>query len=122
MSTLLKKFFILISLLFSSSVSLQAQAAYQDEITHLLVYVKTTKCKYIRNGTYHSGADAAAHIKKKYDYFKDKISTAEDFIKYSATESTMFGNKYYIECAGSAKVPSAVWLQNELDRYRKAQK
>ena len=47
------------------------------------------------------------------------VITAEDFIRLSATESTMFGNKYYIQCPGSPKVESGVWLLQELDRYRK---
>ena len=90
----------------------------QAEITHLLNYVKTTQCKYIRNGSEHSGVDAAAHIKKKYDYFKDDIKSAEDFIRLSATKSTMTGSKYYIDCPGSQKVESGKWLLTELKKYR----
>ena len=90
----------------------------QAEIAHLLNYVKTTQCKYIRNGSEHSGADAASHIKKKYDYFKDDIKTAEDFIRLSATKSTMTGSKYYIQCPNSPKVESGKWLLSELKRFR----
>jgi len=112
-----KKFFLLSFLLFYSSVA--AQADYKTEIAHLLEYVKTTECKYIRNGTYHDGVKAATHIKSKYDYFKNDIASAEDFIRLSATKSTMFGNKYYIKCSGSPKIESRVWLLQELERYRK---
>ena len=112
-----KKFFLLSFLLFYSSVAVQADQ--KTEIAHLLEYVKTTECKYIRNGTYHDGVKAAAHIKSKYDYFKNDIASAEDFIRLSATESTMFGNKYYIKCPGSPKIESRIWLLQELDRYRK---
>jgi len=112
-----KKFFLLSFLLFYSSVA--AQADYKTEIAHLLEYVKTTECKYIRNGTYHDGVKAATHIKSKYDYFKNDIASAEDFIRLSATKSTMFGSMYYIKCPGSPKVESGQWLLKELDRYRK---
>lgn len=47
-----KKFFLFGFLLFYNSVA--AQAAYKTEIAHLLEYVKTTECKYIRNGDVHS--------------------------------------------------------------------
>ena len=104
-------------MLFHSSVA--AQVEYKSEIVHLLEYIKATECTYIRNGTSHSGAEAAAHIQKKYDYFKNDIALAEDFIRLSATESTMFGNKYYIKCSGSPKMESGVWLLKELERYRK---
>jgi hypothetical protein len=95
-----------------------ALANTQSEIDHLLTYVKTTPCTYIRNGSEHSGTDAAAHIKKKYDYFKDKIRSAEDFIRLSATKSTMTGSKYYIQCPNSPKVESATWLLAELKHFR----
>ena len=110
---MLKKLLLLVSLL-----AIPAFADTTAEINHLLNYVKTTECKYIRNGSEHSGVDAAAHIKKKYDYFKDDIKSAEDFIRLSATKSTMTGSKYYIDCPGSSKVESGKWLLSELKKYR----
>ncbi len=92
------------------------------EINHLLKYVKSTECKYIRNGSVHSGAEAATHIKKKYNYFKDDIKTAEDFIRLSATKSTMTGSKYYIQCPKRYKIESQKWLFEELKKYRKKRK
>lgn len=112
-----KKFFLLGFLLFYNSVA--AQAAYKTEIAHLLEYVKTTECTYIRNGTSHNGTEAVSHIKNKYNYYKKDISSAEDFIRLSATKSTMSGSKYYIKCPGSPKIESGQWLLKELDRYRK---
>jgi len=112
---MLKKLLLLISLLV-----LPALADTASEITHLMNYVKKTECSYIRNGTEHNGVDAAAHIKKKYDYYNDKgkIKSAEDFIRLSATRSTMSGSKYMISCPGEAKVESGKWLLKELKRYR----
>lgn len=117
MKHIVKKFFLLSFLLCYSSV--ETQADYKTEIAHLLEYVKTTECKYIRNGTSHNGTEAVSHIQKKYDYFKNDIGSAEDFIRLSATKSTMSGSKYYIRCAGLPKVESGKWLLKELDRYRK---
>ena len=98
------------------------QKSYQDEIDHLLLYVQNTKCIYIRNGDSHSGKDAKKHIQRKYNYFYDDIESSEDFIRLSATKSTMSGNKYYIACPNKAKVESSKWLLEELYRYRQIHK
>ena len=117
---MLKKFFLLsLFLMYSADAS---ELNYKIEIKHLLEYVQNTSCKYIRNGDVHDGLTAAKHIHKKYDYYNDKIHTTEDFIRLSATKSMMFGSKYYIKCAGSAKEESAQWLLEELERFRKQEK
>ncbi len=110
------KFFLFSFFLLLNSEA--GESSYQAGIAHLVEYVKTTKCQYIRNGDSHDGPMAAKHIKSKYDYFKDKISSAENFIRLSATKSTISGSKYYIKCAGSEKVESANWLLHELHSYR----
>mgnify|MGYP000208564966 FL=1 len=94
------------------------QAAPQQEIEHLLGFVKTTPCQYERNGTLHTGLEAVEHIQKKYDYFEDDIETAEDFIRYSATKSKMSGNKYRVLCGGQKPIYSQDWLLKELQLYR----
>ena len=110
---MLKKLLLFLSLLY-----LPALADTASEINHLLNYIEKTDCQYIRNGDVHNGVDAEKHIRKKYDYFKDEIKSTEDFIRLSATKSTMFGNKYYIQCKGSPKIESSKWLLKELKRYR----
>ncbi|GAA3928466.1 DUF5329 domain-containing protein [Litoribacillus peritrichatus] len=93
-------------------------ATTEQEIAHLLLFVTSTPCQYERNGTLHNGVEAVAHIQKKYDYFKDDIESAEDFIEYSATESKMSGRKYQVHCDGAATQLSSEWLLTELRRYR----
>jgi len=92
--------------------------SYQDEIDHLLNYVGTTKCTYIRNGTSHNGENARKHIQRKYDYFENDIESTEDFILLSATKSTMSGSKYYISCPNKPNIESSKWLLDELHKYR----
>lgn len=94
-------------------------ADMKNEIDHLLTFVANTECQYERNGTKHTGAEAAEHIKKKYRYYQDKISTAEKFIELSATKSTMSGKYYLIYCRGEPPVKSQGWLLRELKSYRK---
>jgi len=98
-----------------------AYADPQQEIKHLLQFVEQTSCTYERNGSLHSGAEAKDHIQKKYEYYEDKVKTAEDFIKYSATESTFSSKKYKIHCANEATINSSDWLLSELQVYRNRQ-
>lgn len=85
----------------------------------MLKFVEATECKYERNGEMHAGKETAEHIKKKYDYVKDKIVSAEDFIELSATKSALSGNKYPVYCEGEVVRDSNLGLLDELDNYRK---
>ncbi|MCU7960244.1 MAG: DUF5329 domain-containing protein [gamma proteobacterium symbiont of Bathyaustriella thionipta] len=96
-------------------------ATMQNEIDHLLEFVKNTDCQYERNGDLHSGPEAVAHIRKKYNYFKDDIDSSEKFIELSASKSTMSGKFYMIHCADQPSIKSQQWLLQELHRYRAGQ-
>lgn len=96
----------------------QAATTVDDEIQHLLQFIASTSCQYERNGDVHTGSEAAVHIRKKYDYFKDKISSAETFISYSATRSASSGKSYRVLCAGKPIQDSDKWLLEELANYR----
>jgi hypothetical protein len=98
-----------------------AIANTQQEIAHLLNFVASTTCQYERNGTIYDGIAAQKHIKQKYHYYVDKINSAEDFIKYSATKSTMSGGKYNVHCSNLPVQYSSEWLLNELKNYRASQ-
>ena len=52
-------------------------------------------------------------LKKKYTYYKERITTAEDFILYSATKSSITGEPYMVICNGMNMVTSD-WLNAEL--------
>ena len=108
-----RRLFLLLILL---STAVMAESG--KEIVYLLNYVKETSCTYIRNGTEHNGVEASAHIEKKYDYFREKIATAEDFIRLCATQSTMSGRKYRVRCPGGTEMESGKWLLEALRRYR----
>lgn len=108
---------IILTILLLESL-LSAGQKSEHEILYLLNVVETTKCKYIRNGDIYSGPQAVKHIQKKYDYFKNDINSAEDFIRLSATKSTMSGRKYHILCKGEDPYDSDVWLLLRLSEYR----
>lgn len=88
------------------------------EINHLIATVSDSGCTFIRNGNAYSSAEAVAHINKKYAYFKAKIDSAEKFIELSATQSTLTGNKYTIQCPGKEAVESRKWLMEALQAFR----
>ena len=97
----------------------------QAEIAHLLDYVATPGCQFNRNGSWHAGLDARSHLRKKYDYLvkRSLLTNAESFIERAATGSSMSGKDYLVRCGGGKAVASAVYLTEELSRFRtRAQK
>lgn len=94
----------------------------EAEIGHLLSYLERSECKFFRNGRWHNGQEARAHLEKKYRYLRrrDSITTTEDFIEQVATGSRMSSQFYQVQCDGAELVPSALWLRTELIRFRQA--
>jgi hypothetical protein len=94
-------------------------APAKDEIDHLLHYVAASSCTFVRNGAEYPSDKASEHLASKYHFVGARIATAEDFIKYLATQSSMSGEPYHVKC-GKADALSGAWLAAELDRYRKS--
>ena len=117
--------YIGIQILFLTLMITGTNFAYSDvpesqkpEVQHLLEFIETSDCIFERNGKKYDAADAADHIKKKYRYFRNKISTTEEFIEYSGTKSTMSGKPYLIYCGDKDPITSQTWLLEELSVYR----
>ena len=89
-----------------------------DEVQHLITYLETSDCNMVRNGKSYDGKDGARHVRRKYDHFRDEISSTEEFIAYSATKSLMSSKPYQVQCPGEEPVPSADWLLEELKAFR----
>ena len=94
--------------------------ATQAEVSHLFSYLAGSNCQFNRNGSWYSAPDAAAHLKKKYDYLVDKgaITTSERFIELGASKSSVSGKPYQVKCGQAQPVESGPWLGAELVRYR----
>lgn len=90
----------------------------QAEINHLIQYTQKSDCTFIRNGRAHSPKEAVDHILKKYDHFKEKIRTTEDFIDTCASKSLLSNRPYHIDCPGKDVVESRLWFLQELIRFR----
>ena len=92
--------------------------ADRHEVLHLLEYLRNSDCAMERNGKKHDSEDAYSHVKRKYEYFRGEIRTAEDFIEYSASKSTMSGKFYRVFCKNESAVLTRDWLLEELHDYR----
>jgi len=115
------KFAILFGTLLLSAQSFAATPeATRTEVSHLMTAVEKSGCKFSRNGSWYSGAEARKHLQKKFDYLdkKDVLTTAESFIEKGASTSSMSGKPYEMQCPGTKQVTSAEWLTAELKRFR----
>jgi len=109
----------LVLLLMTSSTAAAQQAEDLDgTIQHLITYVRESNVQFERNFSSHDSIDAAGHIEKKYQHFKDEIDTPEKFIELSATASLVTGKKYLIITEQGEEIPAGEWLNAELARYR----
>lgn len=108
----------ILSLCMHTVVFADVPASQVDEVRHLMAFVKNSGCIINRNGTDYAALEGIGHIEKKYDYFRDDIKNTEDFIKYSASKSTMSGDYYTVTCPGTETIRTHDWLLAELKRYR----
>jgi hypothetical protein len=95
-------------------------AAEKPEVEYLLGLVKTSACKFERNGKLYDGQKAYEHIERKYEHFRDEITSTETFIEYAATKSMISGKYYLIICAGMEPENTGDWLLKELRKYRES--
>ncbi len=88
-------------------------------VQHLLAYVARSDLTFIRNAERYTAQEASEHMRKKYEHFKNKVHTPEDFIRLSATRSMLSGKPYLVITAQGETVKTAEWLADELATYRK---
>ena len=93
----------------------------RSEIQFLLLKVEQSGCEFYRNGTWHPGPEARAHLTRKYQAVDAKglIRTTDDFIRRVAAESSLSGTPYRVRCGPAEPVSSEDWFRQELARYRK---
>ncbi len=70
--------------------------------------------KFIRNGQAYDSADAVAHLRTKLRAAASRVHSAEDFIRYCASESSVTGTPYEIRFADGHVVRSADFLTQKL--------
>ena len=108
-------------LLLLAAAPVLAQDSADDatsQIAHLLAFIRASPCTFIRNGDSYDGPAAADHVRDKYEYYRDDIKSAEDFIDLAASRSALSGRAYQVRCPGSDLQPARDWLLGELASYR----
>ena len=80
----------------------------------LLAEVESSGLTFIRNGKEHSPEEAAAHLRRKWDYAGSKIKTPEQFIDKVASKSSTTGKPYLIRLEDGSTVEAADWLRERL--------
>ena len=90
-----------------------------NEAVHYLIdTVAHSHLTFIRNGEEHSCTEAAAHIQRKYDHFKSKIQSPQDFIHLCASKSILSGQPYLV-ATDRGKVPVEEWLKGILTEHQR---
>ena len=98
-------------------------AAQQTEdieatVQYLITYIEQSDVSFQRNTTRYTGSEAAQHINRKYQHFKDDIDTPEVFIELCATGSLMTGRPYLVITTQGEQRLASEWLNAELEIYR----
>jgi len=102
----------------SSQSAVNQQEIEQHKIQYLISTIADLKdAKFIRNGSEYDAQRAADHLRLKLHYAGDRVKTAEDFIVYCATGSSMSSEKYRIKFSDGLIVDAAVFLRDKLVAY-----
>lgn len=92
------------------------------EIDAMLNRLEASGCQFLRNGSWHDGARAKAHLLDKLAYIEKRgtVQSAEQFIELAASRSSLSGRPYQVRCGERAPVESRQWLGEQLTVVRGA--
>ena len=96
----------------------EPSASAPEDIQYLLDAIGRSGCEFYRNGSWYAAADARSHLASKYRQVDEKrpIRSAQDFIDWVGTRSSMSGEAYRVRCPGTDVMTSAEWFRHELER------
>lgn len=86
-------------------------------VQHLIGYVSGSGLTFIRNTSEYAPDQAAEHMNRKYQHFRDDIETPGDFIKLCATKSLLSGQPYLVVDDQGKQLRTSDWLRAELAVY-----
>lgn len=104
----------------STTAQATTPAPVRGEITALLARLESSGCRFNRNGDWHAGGEARAHLLRKLDAIEGKttVASTERFIELAATRSSTSGQAYQVQCGQAAPQASADWLGAQLRQLR----
>jgi hypothetical protein len=114
---------ILLVLTLAMAFAPPAQATPADaerEITALIDGLRDAPCRFERNGRWYDGERAAAHLRRKYDYVRERggVESAEAFIELAASRSSFSGRPYRVQCGEETAMESGDWFRARLALLR----
>ena len=92
------------------------------EIEALLDSLQSSGCEFSRNGSWHTAAQARAHLLLKLNNFSGSewIERTEEFITVLGSSSSTTGRPYMVKCGDTPPVTSKSWLTAKLKTIRSA--
>lgn len=106
---------ILFILNFSQGVSADD---HLREINELIESIEQSNSVFIRNGEEYQAEEAAQHLRRKWENAGDRITSAEQFIRYVASKSSLSGEPYRIRDQNHRETLAKEWLEAELAKIR----
>lgn len=107
---------MLVALLPSSAWARETRE--QARIDFLIHGVETSSgVKFIRNGSEYDGVAGAKHLRMKLGYAGERVKTAEEFVKYCASESSFTHQKYKIRAADGTTSDAATYFHARLHEF-----
>jgi hypothetical protein len=112
---------LLLALVLAVPLPAQATPAQAErEITALIAGLSDSPCRFQRNGRWYDGERAAAHLRRKYGYVRDRggVDSAEAFIELAASRSSFTGRPYRVQCGDAAAMDAGAWFRARLALLR----
>ena len=110
-----------IPILFIVLVSLVVVSAYAQDsreaakIQYLIASVEALEgAKFIRNGREYDARSASNHLRLKLKNAGNRVRTADDFIKFCGSKSSMTGEPYLIRLTDGTTVKAEVFFRKKL--------
>jgi hypothetical protein len=109
---------LLFVLLFA--VTAESRTAVEDQKIEFLVgsIAALKDATFIRNGNEYDSQRAVDHVRMKLRFAGNRVATAEDFITYCATGSSISGQPYKIRFSDGREITSSEFLHEKLSQFR----
>ncbi|MDH5655201.1 MAG: DUF5329 domain-containing protein [Spirochaetia bacterium] len=102
--------FLAAGVFYVSAESFAVPADETEKIENLIRAVETSSFIFIRNGIEYSSKKAASHMRMKLSRAGNRIRTADQFIRYIATKSSITGKPYLVRLKDGRIVLLSEWL------------
>lgn len=97
---------------------LARDAREQQRVEFLIQSISSLKgAVFIRNGSEYAATAARDHLQQKLNFAGERVKTAEDFIKYCGSESSMTHRSYKIRFADGKVTETAVYFREKLKEF-----